>query len=34
MANKYGFASINQQLNVSSTPDSDLKKDASKRKMT
>ena len=25
MANKYGFASINQQLNVSSTPDSDLK---------
>ena len=25
MANKYGFASVNQQLNVSSTPDSDLK---------
>ena len=25
MANKYGFASINQQLNVSSTPDSNLK---------
>jgi hypothetical protein len=25
MANKYGFASVNQQLNVSSIPDSDLK---------
>ena len=25
MANKYGFASVNQQLNISSTPDSDLK---------
>ena len=25
MANKYGFSSINQQLNISSTPDSNLK---------
>ena len=25
MANKYGFSSVNQQLNISSTPDSDLK---------
>ena len=25
MANKYGFSSINQQLNISNTPDSTLK---------
>ena len=25
MANKYGFSSVNQQLNISSSPDSDLK---------